>query len=35
MRAYNEISFDAVDELRGQLCPAASRQASLINFARF
>lgn len=35
MRAYNEISFEAVDELREQLCPGASRQASLINFARF
>ena len=35
MRAYDEISFDVVDELREQLCPGASRQASLINFARF
>lgn len=35
MRTYDEITFDAADELRGQLCPGASRQASLINFARF
>lgn len=35
MRAYDEISFEAVDELREHLCPGASRQASLINFARF
>lgn len=35
MRAYDEITFNAVDELREQLCPGASRQASLINFARF
>ena len=35
MRSYDEITFDAVDELRWQLCPAASRQASIINFARF
>lgn len=35
MRAYDEITFGAIDELREQLCPGASRQASLINFARF
>lgn len=33
--AYGEITFDAVDQLRDQLCPEASRQSSLINFARF
>ncbi len=35
MRAFGDINFEAVDELREQLCPGASRQASLINFARF
>lgn len=35
MRAYDEITFDVVDELREQLCSGASRQAALINFARF
>jgi hypothetical protein len=35
MHAYEEISFEVVDELRAQLCPSASRQAALINFSRF
>lgn len=35
MSAYDDISFEAVEELREQICFGASQQASLINFARF
>jgi len=31
----DELSFEVIDLLRGQLCPEASFQASLINFTKF
>src|SRR5262249_30087173 len=31
----SEISFEAVERLRGELCPEASKQAALIGFVRY
>jgi hypothetical protein len=31
----DEVSFDAIEELRSQLCPEASKQSALISFVKF
>lgn len=33
--ATDEISFEAIESLRAQLCPDASKQAALISFVKF